>query len=148
MEPLLREFTSRLANGRRQQLGGPKIQQPRRAVFHYQDVVRLQVAMYDEVLMTELNRLANPHEQRQALRLGKALRLTESMDGDSSNMAERAPQPFTCPRSGTSRARSSGTMAGSSTPIPIPLMRRIPTMQRLISTTHSYGSIPPKFRLN
>ena len=64
------------------------------------------------------------------------------------NMRECAPQPFTCPRNGTSRARSSGTTTGSSTPSPIPLMPRIPTTPRPISNTRSCGWSPPKLRRN
>lgn len=95
-----------------------------------------------------LNQPAPPKPLRRSSLQAPVERSSWSKSSRIQNIAECAPQPFTCPRSGTSRARSSGTMAGSSTPFLFPLIRRIQTTQRLISNTRSYGWSRPKLPLN
>ncbi len=86
------KFAGRPGERRREQLGRAKVQQPGSAVFGHQDVIRLQVAVDNEMLVGKLDGLANAHEQRDPLGHGKTPIFTEAMDGNSIHVLHHQKQ--------------------------------------------------------
>ncbi len=64
----------------REQLGDPEIEQLHLAVGRHQDVAGLEIPVHDEILMGELDRLADRPEQTQPLGDGEATLVTVAVD--------------------------------------------------------------------